>query len=376
MEIQAVQPSVELTIDTNRVVRVADNSLVGCRGEITLPISIDNKTFLVNFLVLDTLLFHMILGFQYCKVNKIVIDVAERTIHFKDEFGYYQVPLDVQMDPNLCCLLEDVTIPAFSERLVDIQVPEVTNGAYLFTKESSLLPNEGLSVADGIMSFKNGIGVVAMANLSGKEVKVKAGLMVGNVSSFNEQDYIVDEASRENESVLASVNGISVSSSLEELLKELPDLNLSLDSLNNEQVSRVSSLLLCYKELFGKPGCGHGNAALVEHRIDVGEARPIHVAPYRAGFKERETIDKLTEDMLKDGVIRPSVSPWASPVVLVAKKDGQIRFCIDYRRLNAITVRDVYPLPRIDDCLSVLHGNLYFSSLALAFLGTLLGTFF
>ena len=70
--------------------------------------------------------------------------------------------------------------------------------------------------------------------------------------------------------------------------------------------------------------------------------------------------------MLDNGVIVPSHSPWASPIVLVAKKDGTTRFCVDYRRLNAITKMDVYPLPRIDNSLDLLAGNSYFSTLDLA----------
>ena len=78
---------------------------------------------------------------------------------------------------------------------------------------------------------------------------------------------------------------------------------------------------------------------------------------------QREEALKAVEDMQKQGIIEPSVSPWASPVVLVKKKDGSTRFCVDYRKLNDLTKKDSHPLPRIDSTLHELAGSTWFSNL-------------
>src|SRR5690606_31420621 len=109
-----------------------------------------------------------------------------------------------------------------------------------------------------------------------------------------------------------------------------------------------------------------GTAVNVTHSIELLPcSQPLRQRSYRYSASERDVIREHVSDMLEKGAIQPSTSPWASPVVLVLKKDGTWRFCIDYRKLNAITKRDVYPLPRIDDALDCLHGASWFSSLDL-----------
>ena len=99
--------------------------------------------------------------------------------------------------------------------------------------------------------------------------------------------------------------------------------------------------------------------------IDTGDARPINQRPYRLPLSKKAIVDQELDKMLEEGIIEPSSSPWASPLTLVPKKDGSIRFCVDYRALNAVTRPDAYPLPRIQDIIDSLNGAQVFSTLDL-----------
>src|SRR5207248_5246400 len=94
-----------------------------------------------------------------------------------------------------------------------------------------------------------------------------------------------------------------------------------------------------------------GRTAVTKHAIDTGGYRPIKQPLRRHPFVHVAEIDRQVKDMLDQDVIEPSSSPWASDVVIVKQKDGSLRFCIDYRKLNDVTIKGSYPLPRIADCL-------------------------
>ncbi|CAA7050328.1 unnamed protein product [Microthlaspi erraticum] len=99
--------------------------------------------------------------------------------------------------------------------------------------------------------------------------------------------------------------------------------------------------------------------------LEPGTA-PISKTPYRMAPAELAELKKQIEDLLSKGFIRPSVSPWGAPVLFVKKKDGSFRLCIDYRGLNRVTVKNRYPLPRIDELLDQLRGATWFSKIDLA----------
>jgi hypothetical protein len=121
-----------------------------------------------------------------------------------------------------------------------------------------------------------------------------------------------------------------------------------------------------YEDYFSKGEYDVGMIDSVEHHIKTNDTAPIRQIPYRTPQVKKVEINRQIDEMLATGLIVPSKSPWLSPVVLVKKKNGKWRMCIDYRKLNAITKKDSFPLPRIDDVLDMLGKAKMFSTIDLA----------
>lgn len=134
--------------------------------------------------------------------------------------------------------------------------------------------------------------------------------------------------------------------------------------LTGEQDQQLSDLLARYEEIFVTNNESIGIVPFIKHVIDTGDSKPIRLKPYRVSCKEQQVIRDLVDEMLQAGVIRPSRSHWASPVVLVKKKGtSDLRFCVDYRKLNQVTKVDPYPIPNMEAVLETLSGNHWFSKL-------------
>ena len=136
--------------------------------------------------------------------------------------------------------------------------------------------------------------------------------------------------------------------------------------VTQKERQQLTDLLTEFESILSDREDDLGRTHLVYHKIDTGDAVPFRQSARRLPYFQREEVRKTIEDMLKRGIIEPSSSAWSSPVVLVKKKDGSTRFCIDFRKVNAVTTRDAQPLPRIDDTLDLLGGASYFSTLDLA----------
>ena len=140
------------------------------------------------------------------------------------------------------------------------------------------------------------------------------------------------------------------------------DLNLFLSHLSSSEREDLVSLIKQHEDLF--PDVPRRTTAIV-HDIDVGVMRPIKQHPYRTNPHKRLLFQNEVKFMLENGIAEPSCSPWCSPCLLVPKSDNSVRFCTDFRRVNALTKPDSHPLPRMDDCVDRLGSAIFVSKIDL-----------
>ncbi len=200
---------------------------------------------------------------------------------------------------------------------------------------------------------------VRLANLT--PVEIHQGTRVARVERLDEAQIsaVLDPTMSET----VSPQGPEVTPEKQRVLWEAVECTAADVGLSERE--ELYGLLLRYADIFASGSGDLGRTGMLKHSIDVGDSRPIRQAARRVPPYRREEVHRQLQDMLQRDVIKPSTSSWASPVVLVQKKDGSIRFCIDYRRVNAVTRKDAYHLPRIDDTLDTLAGSEWFSTLDL-----------
>ena len=143
-------------------------------------------------------------------------------------------------------------------------------------------------------------------------------------------------------------------------------LERSSQHLTDAQRGQLRALLVEFSSVFASSKSDIGRTSLAKHSINTSDAKPIRQPARRLPMHRRDEAETHVQQMLKDGVAEPSSSPWASPVVLVKKEDGSTRFCVDYRKLNDVTVKDSYPFPTADSCFDALAGSRWFSTLDLS----------
>ena len=245
-------------------------------------------------------------------------------------------------------LVKPVVVPPYAEAL--IQVMSDKSGILKVSPAERLMRKHKISIPYGIIDALTGSPLtMKVANFSRRAVRLRKGTIVGLAAQ--RPKFIVCPLERE-----GNIDQEGHAPQSDDWLGEV-----SLEHLDEKLRRKVVTLLRKYADVCdGRLGTIKG----APHRIDIiPGAKPVFQQPYRCGIERRKAEEAEVARMLKAGVITPSNAEWASPVILVPKPDGSLRFCVDYRKLNGITVRDSYPMPRMDECIDSLGSATVFSTL-------------
>lgn len=215
----------------------------------------------------------------------------------------------------------------------------------------------GVKVISSLLHITdNGLINVPVMNLSSRDIYIQPRTPIGIVHDASE----VDRQERP-QPAWVEEHRQSSSPDVEQILQRM-----QLGDISLEQHRAMEELIGKYLDVFSKDEDDIGLCKDVDHRIYTTNDVPVKVPHRRIPPHHWQEVREYLKQYLDKGVIRESSSPYAAPVVLVRKKDGKLRLCVDYRALNSKTHKDAYPLPRIEEALEALRGARFFCSLDLA----------
>ncbi len=262
-----------------------------------------------------------------------------------------------------------VTIPPRCEKVLEGRCgvsPRVKSNVLVEPAAGTSLP-KGLLVAHVLAKTDCGKVPVRMVNLSEKAIRIAPRSRVASifkpkevvtkdVLEFEEDDGVLHVKELKEDRVQADKN----------LLIQLPvPVEVNVEGLTPAQCERLAELLSKHIDAFSRDDQDYGYTTAVVHDIPTSEAPPIKQRHRRVPPQIFQEVKRHVQNLVSQGILKESSSPWASPAVIVMKKDGSVRFCCDYRKLNQVTYKDAYPLPRVDESLDALGNAKLFSTLDL-----------
>ena len=321
----------------------------------------------------------MLLGFQLLKFLEAKLDIGEGKFTIKET----TIPMEVQGErsteegghegPNKepetrrLVLPQAIKIPAWSEVVTAIPGTQPCQSPLTTFEPGSETP---VYMARTLFNSKQQ-PIVSVLNTSDAAVVIPAGTQIGTLNPTRAEDLELrvgeEEIDKEGQvrQVGAEKAGEQANSDREDKKEgNLHQLWSNLDpSVSKETQEGVRKLVEEYEEIFAKSKYDLGNFSAIHHSIDTGDAMPVKLGLRRTPVHYLEEERKIIEGMLGAGIIERSSSSWSAAPVLVKKKNGEIRYALDYRKVNELTKKDVFPLNNMGDCIDALEGNKYFSKL-------------
>ncbi|XP_077362008.1 uncharacterized protein LOC144006828 [Festucalex cinctus] len=326
-------------------------------GEAQVPIEISNRQVTVDFVVADISGNEVLLGHPFLAGAEARLDFGRRRIVlFSEEVPYYQA--EGRPKSRAVRVSRTVVVEPGQEFMVkgDVNLGVVTLDNMMLSPTKGFVEKHKVLVARVLIHAQPSKTVpIRLFNPGNKSVTIKEGSIAGLLQPAEVVQPPSGHPARD-----TPTSPLVVPHHLQELYAQSAT---DLDDCDQLQLKR---LLCTYGHVFSTGPTDLGRTSLVQHDIVTRPGAPVKQPPRRMAGEKQQHADQQIRDSLQCGVAQQSHSSWASPIVMVRKKDGTYRLCIDYRALNDRTITDAYPLPRIQDTLDTLSNAKWFSTLDLA----------
>ena len=343
---------------------LADGSDLLFLGQVEVNGRVRSESVQLSFVVAD-ITPDAILGMPFLRdhkcnlrCNEFTLDMNGKSLRCTDSHGV-DFATKVQV-------IKTVSIPAHSEQIVECRLTNKICKSIGMVEHNAAV-HSGVTLAPSIHACDTDKVVVRCLNPTDKQTTVSSGTVVGQCTGIDIVQVLEDTGLQLEKPgmISSSCNTVNTSATVPEHLQSLYQEAIT-ECAEVQQQYRIASLLSNYGDVFSEGDHDQGLTNLVKHSIEIEPgARPVKQAPRRLGAEREAEVDRQIIKLQDQGVIEPASGAWSSPVVLVKKKDGSWRFCVNYRRLNLVTVHDAHPLPRIDESLEALAGSKYFTTLDL-----------
>lgn len=342
-------------------------------GESTAKISLGPQSRTFTVYIQDREYYDVLIGRDFLfNIGYVGIDPENHCVHV----GKQQVPLGVTQETRVkesrVSLVQSTKLPENSVVNLLVTAPAVPNSdlsTFLFEpkelkKHDDVLPIRSFHEFDQVKANECQFAVQVI-NPQPFPVQLYKGTTLGKLEFCEDsQETFCDKLETKQEDILDKTDdsNLITEKRIEQILERI---DLTECDITDQQRQELRALISEFPDVFALSDRELQCTNIVQHTINTGDHSPLKQRVYRLPFAQREAMRTQTRQMFEDGVIRVSQSPWLSPVLMVNKKDGSMRFCVDLRKVNSVTKKDSFQLPNISDILDSLHGTKYHSVLDL-----------
>ena len=339
-------------------------------GETTLNLKIGTETVKAKFVIARNLLHDVIIGVDILRKENCIVDFHNNTL----SIGQNSIVIN--------------TLPVFDEKIIyseeEISIDRWTVQKLKITKIGDLDRDIVVSRFGKVNVMETVTNIsengetpyldLFIENRSPLKIKIdknnpickihKAHIIeeINNTNKFKE---LLSKEFGEDDETICSINTQHNGKDYSKPWRPSKEIKFKNKNLTSVQINQIKRLVDEYWMCFSRDDADIGsvNAEYGVHDIKLTDETPIQQRPYKTPFAKEKVIDECINKMIDMKIIEPANTEWASPVVIVKKPDGSERFCVDYRKVNAATIKDSFPMPCVESKMNKLHGCKFFSLL-------------